>query len=299
MEYVKTKMEQAVPIHSIISVHYYEYPIDFTFAGEVHDFWELVYADKGEAIITAGSRELSLPSGQLFLHKPMEFHNIRCSPKGTANSFIISFSSDCPMLYALAGHPIVCETQERERMAEIVQEAKAAFSSPLGDVIVPQLLRREDALFGSEQMIQIYLEQLLIGLIRRNGQKPAPEPLALRALQESRNDALLQRVCAYLEKHVTDNVSMEELCQEFCVSKSTLQKLFQKRVGYGISRYYQELRISRAKLYIREKKYNFTEISQALGYSSVHYFSRNFKQISGMTPSEYLLSLKSMLPPED
>lgn len=298
MEYVHTVMERAVNIQSVISVHYYEYPIDFSFAGEVHDFWEIVYADKGEALITAGNRELELPAGSLFLHKPMEYHNIRCGPSGTVNSFIMSFSSDCPELYGLAGRPIVCTEQERERMAEIVVEAKGAFSSPLGDVIVPQLKRREDAPFGSEQMVQNYLEQILIDLIRRNRRQQPQEPMLLRAMQESRGDTLLQGVCTYLERHVADNVTMEELCREFSVSKSTLQKLFQNRVGYGVSRYYQELKISRAKILMREKRHNFTEIAQMLGYSSVHYFSRHFKQIAGMTPSEYMTSLKAMLPPE-
>lgn len=296
MEYIRTVMERAIAVQSIISVHYYEYPIDFFFAGEVHDFWELVYADKGEAIITAGNRELALPAGSLFLHKPMEYHNIRCGKSGTVNSFIISFSCDCPSLYTLAGRPIPCGERERERMAEIVVEAKNAFSSPLDDVIVPQLKRRENAAFGSEQMVQLYLEQILIGLIRHHRHQQPEEPLLLRAMQESKGDALLQGVCSYLEKHVADNVTMEQLCQEFCVSKSTLQKLFQSRVGYGISRYYQELKISRAKILIREKRHNFTEIAQMLGYSSVHYFSRHFKQMSGMTPSEYVASLQAMLP---
>ncbi len=298
MEYIHTVMERAVSIQSVVSVHYYEYPIDFSFAGEVHDFWEIVYADKGEAIITAGNRELELPAGSLFLHKPMEYHNIRCGPSGTVNSFIMSFSSDCPELYGLAGQPIVCTERERERMAEIVVEAKGAFSSPLGDVIVPQLKRREDAPFGSEQMVQTYLEQILIDLIRRHRRQQPREPMLLRAMQESKGDTLLQGVCTYLERHVADNVTMEELCREFSVSKSTLQKLFQNRVGYGVSRYYQELKISRAKILMREKRHNFTEIAQMLGYSSVHYFSRHFKQIAGMTPSEYMTSLKAMLPPD-
>ena len=54
MEYVKPRLQQAITIDAVVSVHYYEYPIDFAFSGEVHDFWELVYVDKGEAVITAG-----------------------------------------------------------------------------------------------------------------------------------------------------------------------------------------------------------------------------------------------------
>ena len=37
---------------------------------------------------------------------------------------------------------------------------------------------------------------------------------------------------------------------------------------------------------------NFTQIADALGYTSIHYFSRQFKKITGMTPSEYASSIK-------
>ena len=39
---------------------------------------------------------------------------------------------------------------------------------------------------------------------------------------------------------------------------------------------------------------NFTQISDFLGYSSIHYFSRQFKKITGMTPSEYSSSIKAL-----
>jgi YesN/AraC family two-component response regulator len=54
------------------------------------------------------------------------------------------------------------------------------------------------------------------------------------------------------------------------------------------------MKIDRAKEMIREKKYNFSEISERLSFSSIHYFSRRFKLITGMTPSEYAASVKSM-----
>ena len=50
-----------------------------------------------------------------------------------------------------------------------------------------------------------------------------------------------------------------------------------------------------AKLLIRENSLNFTEIANTLGYSSIHYFSRQFKKITGMTPSEYSGSIKKMI----
>ena len=131
MEYVKTRLRQAITIDAVVSVHYYEYPIDFAFSGEVHDFWELVYVDKGEAVITAGSRELPLPAGHLYLHKPMEYHNIRCGEGNAVNSFIVSFCSEQAALYAAAGKPIACDERQRARMAQIVVEAGQASVSML------------------------------------------------------------------------------------------------------------------------------------------------------------------------
>jgi len=41
---------------------------------------------------------------------------------------------------------------------------------------------------------------------------------------------------------------------------------------------------------IRKGYHNFTEISDILGYTSIHYFSQAFKKATGMTPSEYAIS---------
>ena len=45
---------------------------------------------------------------------------------------------------------------------------------------------------------------------------------------------------------------------------------------------------------IRENDMNFTQISDFLGYSSIHYFSSQFKKLSGMTPTEYATSIKAL-----
>jgi len=51
-------------------------------------------------------------------------------------------------------------------------------------------------------------------------------------------------------------------------------------------------KIQEAEKLISEKKYNFTQISDMLSFDNSHYFSRVFKRISGMTPTEYKNSVK-------
>ncbi|MEG2287978.1 MAG: helix-turn-helix transcriptional regulator, partial [Ruthenibacterium sp.] len=56
--------------------------------------------------------------------------------------------------------------------------------------------------------------------------------------------------------------------------------------------YFGTLKINAAKRIVREGNHNFTEIAVLLGYNSIHYFSRHFKKVTGMTPSEYASSVK-------
>ncbi|MBQ3075521.1 MAG: hypothetical protein IJC26_05585 [Clostridia bacterium] len=167
MEYKKTVLKRDFEITDVISVHYFEYTVDFSFSGELHDFWELVYADKNELIVTASSKEIVLPQGSMFLHKPMEFHNIRGNGTSAPNSVILSFSSPSRELYDLAGKVIHCTPREKSHLGGIIEEATSAFSTPLGDPYTESLVRRKNSQFGCEQMISNYLEALFISLIRR------------------------------------------------------------------------------------------------------------------------------------
>ncbi len=291
MEYVKTALNQSVSIENIISIHYFEYAKDFAYSGEFHDFWELVYADKEELVITAGAHELLLISGELYLHRPMEFHNLRCNGEKAANSVILSFSSDCKQLYNLAGKIIKCPKKCKILLGKIITEAKNAFSSPLGESHTAQLIRKEQQVFGAEQLIRNYLEELLIALIREEGNTPSLEqPSPFNDDTNSR----LAAICDYLECHVEGRVTFQELCRQFSISESSMKKIFREGIGSGAMDFYNRCKIDRAKKMIREKEENFTEIADRLGYNSVQYFSRHFKKSTGMTPSQYAESIKNM-----
>ena len=112
-EYIRTELKQPVVIENIITVHYFEYTKNFAFSGEAHDFWEIVFADKGDLYITAGNSEFLLRQGQMFIHRPMEFHNIRCDGKTASNSVIVTFSCAAAELFAVAGSILRCGDETR------------------------------------------------------------------------------------------------------------------------------------------------------------------------------------------
>lgn len=291
MKYVKTDFFEPLRINDIVSAHYFEYKKDFAFSGELHDFWEFVYVDKGEFFITADAEEFLLRQGEMYIHKPLEFHNVRMNGKVASNSVIFSFSSDCTELFCIAGKIIACGSKEREIMAVMIEEAKNAYSTPLGDPYTYKLERRKNQKFASEQLIKIYLEMLLIGLIRNTDEKSTVH-ISKPSVQKN-IDARCKEICDFLEANTESRITFEKLCDEFSLSASALKKMFREKFGCGVMYFFQKCKIERAKELIREGTLNFSEISEMLCYSSIHYFSRRFKEITDMTPSQYAASIES------
>lgn len=98
----------------------------------------------------------------------------------------------------------------------------------------------------------------------------------------------------YMQHKLCEQVKIEQICHDNLIGRSKLQKLFKEHTGMGVIEYFSYLKINTAKELIRAKRMNFTQISEHLGYTSIHYFSKQFKKLTGMTPSEYASSIKAM-----
>lgn len=291
MNYTALELERPIQINEIYSVHYFEYGPDYSFTGESHDFWEIAYVDKGEVYVTAGEEEKLLKKGQMIFHKPGEFHNIRATGKDAPNIVIISFACNSPAMSFFENRISSVGDNERVLMARIVEMAGAAFCTALDDPLAKKLERKEeDVPFGAEQIIGISLEYMLIELIRR-GESGAPvHPTSL--IRERGQNEFLARVQRYLEANIQRRLTLSDICRDNLVGRSYLQKVFREKTGGGAMEYFGNMKIKKAKEMIREGSHNFTEIAAMLGYNSIHYFSRHFKKVTGMTPSEYASSVK-------
>lgn len=285
MEYFKTLLTCPLTVDGIYTVHYFEYTKDFAYSGEMHNFWELVYADKKNLLITAGAQEVELEAGQIYIHKPNEFHNIRCDGKRAANSVIISFDCDSSELFSVAGQVLTADEEERKYIGNVVKEASSAFSTRLSDPYISVMEKAENGDFCCEQLIKLNLEMLLISLIRSNKNKKSP---AIK-----KNSTILAEITDYLSENVENKVTFQDVVNRFNLSPSVLKKMFREQVGGGVMDYFTRLKIDRAKEMIREEKYNFTEISERLEFNNSQYFTTVFKRVSGMTPSEYAKSVVS------
>ena len=287
MNYHPLAPRRVLEVREIYTVHYFEYTGSYAFAGEQHDFWELLYVDKGAVEVTAGERRRTLEQGQLIFHAPGEFHAL--SATGVAPDLVVvSFRCDAPEMAFFRSLVTTAGEGERSLLARIVAEGAAAFSTPLNNPETRALQRREAGPFGGEQLLAAALEELLIRLIRQ-GSVPAAGG------RRSREDGgVLEQVTGYLAQRLDRPLTLRQVCQDNLVGRSQLQKLFHTHTGGGVMEYFGALKIQAARRMIREGRLNFTQIAARLGFQSPHYFSRRFRQATGMSPSEYARSVKML-----
>lgn len=291
MKYIPTVMKRELSVDSIISIHYFEYTPEFFFPGESHNCWELVYCDKGELIAYAGGNRQVLSEGQAYLHPPYQFHRIE-TEKSSANSVIIAFESECKELYSISDKILSTDRYTVEALFSILREGAASFENTPGRVYDPQLKRKKSPeLFASEQVIQIYVELLLIDLIRQGMETRSVSSITAPLV---RREGVISEIVEYMNKNLSEKITFSMITERFSISSTTLKKLFKKNMNCGAMEYLNELRIAKSKVLLREGL-SCTEISQRCGFCSIHHFSKNFKESLGMSPTEYVKSVRSLL----
>lgn len=291
MEYSKTLLKEELVVKKIVTVHYFEYAKDYVFEGEKHDFWEFVFVDKGAVEVMADTVGYKLNHGDIIFHKPNEFHNVWANGRVAPNLIIVSFECKSPGMAYFDGKILKIGDVEKALLAQIIRESINSFSSPLDNTFLEKLERRENSEFGSEQLVKICLEQLLISLIRKGASAKNDMKLSRSVKERSDND-MIKKITSYMEENIKHNLSFDDICHFSSLSRSNIKTLFKDKTHTGVMEYFKRLKVEESKRMIREEACNFTEMADILGYTSIHYFSRHFKNATGMSPSQYASSVK-------
>lgn len=293
MSFAAIHLDSDIHVEEIYTVHYFEYRNDFHFPGERHDFWEFQCVDKGMAQVCTDDGPHILNRGQAIFHKPNEFHDLMAVGNTAPNIVVVSFTCHSPCMEFFENRIVNITDTERNLLGMLISEARRCISSPLDDPYLNIMEKRENALFGSQQLLRLYLEQILIYLIRRNMMPQLSVPIS-KFVDLKTNSAPYNKILFYLEEHIRESLTIEDICHDNLIGRSQLQKLFREQSHCGVIELFSQMKIEFAKQLIRENEMNFTQISEFLGYSSIHYFSRQFKKIAGMTPSEYASSIMAL-----
>ena len=143
---------------------------------------------------------------------------------------------------------------------------------------------------GSSQMTKNLLEAFLIRLHRHTTvlTKAMRRSYVIDGVEVTRP---VKEILDYLADNVYGRVTIADVARVMGKSESSIKQIFAAYRGEGIIAYYNSLKIREARKLIREGNYNMTQISDMLHFSTPQYFSRCFKSVTHMTPSQYKASI--------
>lgn len=106
------------------------------------------------------------------------------------------------------------------------------------------------------------------------------------------NENFLTQVRQVIEKHLPEaSFGVNELSDELHLSRSVLYNKFSSMTGYTPNDYIKLIRINKAILYMKEKRYSIKEIALLVGFEEASYFSTCFKKIHGISPKQFMEEL--------
>lgn len=288
-EYFGSVLKNEIVIGKLYTVHYFEFSSNYRFSGEKHNFWEFVYVDKGEINVICDDTTRVLKQGEVIFHKPDEWHNIQANGKIAPNVAIVSFECRSPAMDFFCDKLLKVGQNQKTIISKILSEYTNAFVTPFNDPYTNKLLRKQNAQFGAEQLIKMYLCELLISFMRNDVSDSQHSMISVNNAATT-----LNLILTYMQDNINAGITVDSLVKYSGLNRTGINNLFKQNFNMGAIEYFIHMKIETAKKYLREDNFNVTQISEILGYSNVHYFSRQFKKYSGMSPIEYSTSIKAM-----
>lgn len=283
--------ERIFNIERIMTIFYMELSKNFHYDGEKHNFWEMVYIDKGEMLCTADKNRFILKSGEMTFHKPNEFHNLSGNNTVAPNVSIITFRCSSRAMKHFEGKIFRLSAEEKSLLSMLMTEGLSCFQpEDPHNPLIQKLKRIDPSPFGSSQMTKNLLEIFLIKLCRNTDvvSKTMRQSFVIDGVDVPYH---IKEILDFLHGNIYGRLTVADVARHVGKSESTVKQQFSLYRKSGIMHYYNSLKIKEARRLIREGKYNMTQISDLLCFDNPQYFSKCFKTYCNMTPKEYKASI--------
>ncbi len=257
-------MQQSLRVTDLCAFLYQEKEPGFLFPGEAQPMPELVYVDSGSLHAVADGQEILLEQGDMVLYGANQWHTQHADRSVTPRLVTISFEAEGADLESLCNRRI--------------------HLPPKAVAILQEMLREQERMDNfSQDMLISLLQMLLLTLLRDEDSRVKSQQVA----HLSSENQMIRAAQQFVATHVMERLTVPLVAENVRISASYLTALFHKHLQISPGEYIRRMKLQKSKLLIREGKMNFSEIAKALEYSTVQHFSRQFKQMFGMTPSEY------------
>lgn len=240
-------------------------------------FNRFYYIEEGEGYVKVRGREYYPKPGELYLLPAHEIHSYGTISEHTFRKYWCHFTATINQLplFQLVGCANYAQIAEPARLRELFE----------------QLIywQDRDDLTAGMRIHAVLLEIIAMYI----------ENVDTVQLHASKSDTLIkvQGVMKYIEEHLSENLTLEEIAQVAHFHPNYLIRIFKETTGRSPIQYTNQLRMEKAKALLSSTTWSIATVAGELGMEN-SYFSRMFKEWTGLTPSDYreMMSTKRVIP---
>lgn len=298
--YNRIENKKVFDVTALISAHYFPAKLQRHPYWESYDFSQVFLVMSGTGIFTTeDGRQAPISSGMMIYRPAGHASKYEWTSKKVSFA-LISFVCQSEAMQVFERAPFVLNEEERAILLDVMKTGSRVCEQIDGQSFDPcssDSVDEENGVRGMRlrddvpqvvlSFIYASLERFLAMTYCRLLEIPLGDGDNQKAGNYIHEAGTVLAVKKYLADRIEEHVTLEEICNHFWVSQTSLSKLFRREVGSGVIEFFTDLKIEEAKRRIVSSPKTFTDVAEDLGFSSVNYFSRVFKAKTGMTPTEY------------
>lgn len=226
----------------------------------LHEDLEVVLVKKGRCLAWCDGRQYAMEQGNIFLAFPNQVHRYE---NGEEGEYLVLVMNPARLLYHKAvfdsGAPKEAVCSGSKELTELLEIAYVEFRKDRDSCVADGYLT---AFFG--KVLKYY-------------------DIEKSSLSRDCTSNILQ----YCTQHYREDISVSHLSERLHISRSHISHTFGRRLGISFSDYISSLRLNEAVMLLENPSLSVTEISGAVGFSTIRTFNRAFLKRFGMTPTAY------------
>ena len=242
-----------------------------------HMFYHMIYITGGKGDIYVEKNKYTISTNEVYFFAPGTEHELIADGEDAMSSIEVKFHvNDSEMIEQLNNLNVKLQSPDEE------------FKLKLEGLLEEAVMKTE----YYKEMINIGATGIMLELLRGTQSKTKIVRMKNFVLNENskvsnKSTKELKRVLEYINNNYVEEITLKNLSDVANLNPAYLCKQFTKVYNISPIQYVNNLRIEKSKELITYSDLSITEISVAVGFRSIHYFSRYFKKKEKMSPVEY------------